>query len=197
MNDLPRQKLKEIIIQHGRSLCENPQRCEVFLNNYCGEYKREMFLIISALKQAFAKDLLNFNYINIELLVVRLLKKIQNDPGLAQEATHCAVESSVHVLDKMLQLITFVENVLSNEESIALEHKKAALDREKEALLLEGRISSLNVKRQQIEEIKGQTKQINERTGQILASLDSLVGEVNLPASEDGDEYSHSSHTET
>ncbi len=28
MNDLPRQKLKEIIIQYGRSLCDEPQRCE-------------------------------------------------------------------------------------------------------------------------------------------------------------------------
>jgi hypothetical protein len=103
------------------------------------------------LKQAAAKDLLNFNYINIELLVGRLIKKIQNDLGLTQEAAHCTDKSLDQVLDKMVQLITFVENVLSNEESIALDHKKAALDREKETLLLEGKISSLSVKSQQIE----------------------------------------------
>jgi hypothetical protein len=191
MNDLPRQKLKEIIIEHGRSLCNNPQRCEAFLNDYRGEYKRDLVLIISALKQAAAKDLLNFNYINIELLVGRLIKKIQNDLGLTQEAAHCTDKSLDQVLDKMVQLITFVENVLSNEESIALDHKKAALDREKETLLLEGKISSLSVKSQQIEEIKGQTREINERTGKILASLDSLLTEVNLAAPEDGDEHNY------
>ncbi|MGJ0607961.1 hypothetical protein [Cylindrospermopsis raciborskii] len=73
MNDLPRQKLKEIIIQHGRSLCDDPQRCEAFLNDYCGQYRREIFLLISALKQGVAKDLLNSGNIPVEVLLGRLI----------------------------------------------------------------------------------------------------------------------------
>ncbi|WP_235528981.1 GUN4 domain-containing protein, partial [Cylindrospermopsis sp. CR12] len=103
MNDLPRQKLKEIIIQHGRSLCDNPQRCEAFLRDYSGEYKREIFLLISALKQGVAKDLLNSSNIPIELLLGRLTKQMQNDLGLTEEAARYAVESWAQVLDKMPQ----------------------------------------------------------------------------------------------
>ncbi|WP_219725685.1 hypothetical protein, partial [Cylindrospermopsis raciborskii] len=103
MNDLPRQKLKEIIIQHGRFLCDNPQRCEAFLRDYCGEYKREIFLLISALKQGVAKDLLNSSNIPIELLLGRLTKQMQNDLGLTEEAARYAVESWAQVLDKMPQ----------------------------------------------------------------------------------------------
>jgi hypothetical protein len=103
MNDLPRQKLKEIIIEHGRALCDNPQRCEAFLRDYCGEYKREIFLLISALKQGVAKDLLNSSNIPIELLLGRLTKQMQNDLGLTEEAARYAVKSWAQVLDKMPQ----------------------------------------------------------------------------------------------
>ncbi|PNK15010.1 hypothetical protein [Cylindrospermopsis raciborskii] len=103
MNDLPRQKLKEIIIQHGRSLCDNPQRCEAFLRDYCGGYRREIFILISALKQDAAKDLLNSNNVPLELLVSRLIKKMQNELGLTEEAAHYAVESWAQALDKMPQ----------------------------------------------------------------------------------------------
>ena len=48
MNDLPRQKLREIIVQHGRALCDDPKRCEAFLRDYCGQYGREIFILISA-----------------------------------------------------------------------------------------------------------------------------------------------------
>jgi hypothetical protein len=55
MNDLPRQKLREIIVQHGRALCDDPKRCEAFLRDYCGQYGREIFILISALKKVLQK----------------------------------------------------------------------------------------------------------------------------------------------
>ncbi|MCZ2203055.1 MAG: GUN4 domain-containing protein [Cylindrospermopsis raciborskii PAMP2012] len=101
MNDLPRQKLKEIIMQHGRTLCDDPKRCEAFLRDYCGEYRREIFILISALKQDVAKDLLNSSNIPIELLLGRLTKQMQNNLGLTEEAARYGVESWAVVLDKM------------------------------------------------------------------------------------------------
>ena len=101
MNDLPRQKLKEIIIQYGRDLCDNPKRCEAFLNDYCGQYRREIFLLISALKQGVAKDLLNSGNIPVEVLLGRLINQMQNDLGLTKEAAQYAVESWAQALDKM------------------------------------------------------------------------------------------------
>ncbi|OSO93924.1 hypothetical protein B7O87_05070 [Cylindrospermopsis raciborskii CENA303] len=101
MNDLPRQKLKEIIMQHGRTLCDDPKRCEAFLRDYCGEYRREIFILISALKQDVAKDLLNSGNIPVEFLISKLINKMQSELGLTEEAARYAVESWAVVLDKM------------------------------------------------------------------------------------------------
>ena len=101
MNDLPRQKLREIIVQHGRALCDDPKRCEAFLRDYCGEYGREIFILISALKKGVVKDILNSSKIPVELLLGRLTKQMQNDLGLTEEAARYAVESWAMVLDKM------------------------------------------------------------------------------------------------
>jgi hypothetical protein len=101
MNDLPRQKLKEIIVQHGRVLCDDPKRCEAFLRDYCGQYGREIFILISALKKGVAKDILDSSKIPVELLLGRLTKRMQNDLGLTEETARYAVESWAMVLDKM------------------------------------------------------------------------------------------------
>ncbi|OSO93918.1 hypothetical protein B7O87_05040 [Cylindrospermopsis raciborskii CENA303] len=101
MNDLPRQKLREIIVQHGRALCDDPKRCEAFLRDYCGQYGREIFILISALKKGVVKDILNSSNIPVELLLGRLTKQMQNDLGLTEEAARYAVESWAMVLDKM------------------------------------------------------------------------------------------------
>jgi hypothetical protein len=101
MNDLPRQKLREIIVQHGHALCDDPKRCEAFLRDYCGEYGREIFILIIALKKGVVKDILNSSKIPVELLLGRLTKQMQNDLGLTEEAARYAVESWAMVLDKM------------------------------------------------------------------------------------------------
>ena len=61
MHDLPRQKLRELIIEYGRSLCDDPRRCEALLKDYCGQYKREIFVLINALKAKIACELINFH----------------------------------------------------------------------------------------------------------------------------------------
>lgn len=101
MNNLPQQKLKEIIIQYGRSLCDEPQRCEALLRDYCGQYKREIFLLVSALKQGVAKDLLSSSNVPAELLLGRLIKQMQNDLGLTEEAARYAVEGWAQALGKL------------------------------------------------------------------------------------------------
>jgi hypothetical protein len=103
MNDLPRQKLKEIITQYGQSLCDEPQRCEALLRDFCGQYKQEIFLLVSALKQGVAKDLSSSSQVPIELLLGRLVKQMQNDLGLTEQAARYAVETWALVLGKLPQ----------------------------------------------------------------------------------------------
>jgi len=75
MNDLPRQKLREIIDQYGWSLCEDPRRCEALLRDFCGEYKPEIFVLVSALKVGVATDLMASGHdLPGELLLARLTR---------------------------------------------------------------------------------------------------------------------------
>ncbi|MDM8557440.1 PIF1 family ATP-dependent DNA helicase [Candidatus Parabeggiatoa sp. HSG14] len=60
MQNLPRQKLCEIIADHGLSLCDDIQRFETLLCERCdNQYKREVFMLINALKEDIAIGLLN------------------------------------------------------------------------------------------------------------------------------------------
>lgn len=94
MNNLPRQKLCEIITQYGRSVCEDPLRCETLLWDLCGEYRREIFVLICALKEQVPTDLLTpQTSIPFDVVLVRLTKRLQDNFALSEEAAYWAVES--------------------------------------------------------------------------------------------------------
>ena len=94
MNEMPRQKLSELIATHGRSLCDDPRRCEGLLRDYCGAHKREIHVLVSALKERVAADLLGSQGgVPREVLFARLAKRLEDNLGLAAEAAHWAVES--------------------------------------------------------------------------------------------------------
>ena len=94
MNDLPRQRLCEIIAQYGHSLCDEPRRCEGFLRDFCGEYKGEINALVSALKERVADDLLASSpSVPQEVLLARLTARLRNNLALAEDAARWAVES--------------------------------------------------------------------------------------------------------
>jgi len=51
MNDIPRQKLKELIMRFGTSLSEDRLRCLGMLKDLCGEQKKEIAGIMAALEE--------------------------------------------------------------------------------------------------------------------------------------------------
>jgi hypothetical protein len=94
MNDLPRQKLCELIAKYGSSLCDEPLRCEGLLRDFCGEYKGEIHVLVSALKERVAVDLLGSDgRVPQEALFARLNKRLRENLGLAEDAAQWAVES--------------------------------------------------------------------------------------------------------
>jgi uncharacterized RDD family membrane protein YckC len=94
MNNLPREKLKDIITQYGRSLADDPQRCEALLRDYYGQYRKEINVLISAMKEGIPTDLIDSqNSTPSELLLARLTKKLEAHLGLSQESAKWAVES--------------------------------------------------------------------------------------------------------
>jgi hypothetical protein len=94
MNNLVREKLSEIIAKHGLSLAGNPQRCEALLRDYCPQYKREINVLVEALKERVGTDLMNSSQATPGLLLrAKLSRRLQDELGLSEEASKWAVDS--------------------------------------------------------------------------------------------------------
>jgi uncharacterized membrane protein len=94
MNDKPRQQLGEIITKHGQD-AYNPQRCEGLLRDYCGQYKKEIFLLVNALKKGVVGELIKSKKdgISSTIVLARLTKKLQDELGITAESALWAVDS--------------------------------------------------------------------------------------------------------
>lgn len=94
MNDLPRQKLRELILYYGRSLCEDPRRCEALLKDQCGEHKREIAVLMAALKDQIPRELLHScGATPPSLIQGRLVRQLYDNLGIAEVFAAWAVES--------------------------------------------------------------------------------------------------------
>jgi WD40 repeat protein len=94
VHDLPRQKLGEIMATYGRSLCDDPRRCEGLLRDFCGQYRGEIHALVGALKERVAADLLaSKDTLPHEVLLARLTRRLCDNLALSQEAARWAVES--------------------------------------------------------------------------------------------------------
>ncbi len=94
MNDIPRQKLQYIVMQYGRAICNEPKRCEALLRDLCPEHKREINVLISALRQRVTTELLNNSDATAkEVLLENLSRRLYDNLGIAKEFAIWAVDS--------------------------------------------------------------------------------------------------------
>jgi hypothetical protein len=94
MNNQPRQKLCELILQYGRSLCDDIQRCEGLLRDYCGQYRKEISALVGAAREGIPRDLISSkNSVPPVVLLARLTKKLHENLALDEKAARWAVES--------------------------------------------------------------------------------------------------------
>src|SRR5918998_3222507 len=94
MNDAPRQTLRELIARHGPGLCSDARRCEGLLRDLCGEHRREINILVSALKERVPLDLLAAqSAMPRGLLAARLAKRLEDQLALTPEAARWAVDS--------------------------------------------------------------------------------------------------------
>jgi hypothetical protein len=93
MNEIPRQKLSEIITKYGDDVY-NQRRCEGLLRDYCGQYKKEIFLLVNALNKGVTGELINSkNSVSTLIVLARLTKKLQDELGITEESAQWAVDS--------------------------------------------------------------------------------------------------------
>lgn len=94
MNELVRQKLREIVLKHGLAPLSDPRLCESLLKDYCGQYKKEIFVLVCAVRELVASDLLTSEgSVPRELLHPLLIKRLQSNLALTEDASRWAVES--------------------------------------------------------------------------------------------------------
>nr|WP_320160824.1 HEAT repeat domain-containing protein [uncultured Methanoregula sp.] len=100
MKDLPRTILKDLVQRYGTSLAQDPFRCEALLRDTCGTCSREIFVIVSAVRQHVPIDLLAPRH-NLPLSLMKgfMMKRLQDELGLSDESARWAVETWAEALD--------------------------------------------------------------------------------------------------
>ena len=94
MNDLVRPKLAEIVARHGKSVIDNPRRCEGILRDYIGANRREISVLTMALEEQVAADLLVVPAATPrEVLFSRLARRLSDNLALSEDAAKWAVNS--------------------------------------------------------------------------------------------------------
>lgn len=94
ISDVPRQKLCEIVARYGRDICDDPRRCEGLLRDLCGGHRREIHVLMSALKERVATDLLNASAsLPSEQLLSLLTRRLQDNLALEKDSARWAVET--------------------------------------------------------------------------------------------------------
>jgi hypothetical protein len=94
MNDLPRQKLVKIIARHGRAVANDHRRCEGLLRDYCSGYRREVAVLVSAMEERVAADLIAATPgLPREALLTKLAKRLHDDVAMEETAARWAVDS--------------------------------------------------------------------------------------------------------
>ncbi len=94
MNDLPRRVLREIVEQYGHAVLDDPRRCRALLFDLCGEHKREIFVLVSALEEHVPQDLqAAADMVPLVILLKQLAERLRDNLALAENAANWAVIS--------------------------------------------------------------------------------------------------------
>jgi WD40 repeat protein len=88
------QQLGEILIKHGDSPLTDPKLCENLLKDYCAPYKEEIALLVLAVRERVASDLLVSQAgLDRDLLRALLVKRLRKGHSLSEADARWAVES--------------------------------------------------------------------------------------------------------
>ena len=93
MSDAVRQTLAKIVAQYGREIADDPRRCEGLLRDLCGDWRREIHILVTAVKEKVVSELLSGGDIPPEALMGRGVKRLHEHTGIAEDAARWGVES--------------------------------------------------------------------------------------------------------
>ncbi|MET0647586.1 MAG: hypothetical protein ABW208_13290, partial [Pyrinomonadaceae bacterium] len=83
-----------LIARHGPGLCSDARRCEGLLRDLCGGHRREINILVGALRERVPLNLMaGRNSVPRGLLLTRLAKRLEDQLALTGEASRWAVDS--------------------------------------------------------------------------------------------------------
>src|ERR1700733_16069950 len=93
MSTTPREILTEIVSRHGEPLLASPLRVEGLLKDYCGEFRREIFVLVSCLRVGVVEQLRRQGGPSVKLICARLALKLEQNLAISSDVAKWAVES--------------------------------------------------------------------------------------------------------
>src|ERR1700722_8957098 len=93
MSTTPRDVLVELVARHGEPLLVSPLRSEGLLKDYCGEFRREIFVLVSCLRVGVVDQLLRQGGPSVKLVCARLALKLEQNLAISGDVAKWAVES--------------------------------------------------------------------------------------------------------
>src|SRR5476651_207312 len=93
MSTTPRDVLIEIVAKHGEPLLASPLRSEGLLKDYCGEFRREIFVLVSCLRVGVVDQLRRQSGPSVKLVCARLALKLEQNLAITSDISKWAVES--------------------------------------------------------------------------------------------------------
>jgi hypothetical protein len=98
MSDIVLQRLHDLIIRHGVSVVADSRRCEALVRDFCGSATRECNLLLQGLRGGVPADLLAAP--PGAVVVSRLVRRLEDDWGLASSPARWVVECWAHALGR-------------------------------------------------------------------------------------------------
>src|SRR5277367_5494135 len=89
----PRDVLIEIVAKYGEPLLASPLRTEGLLKDYSGEFRREIFVLVSCLRVGIVDQLRRQNGRSVKLVCARLALKLEQNLAISGDVAKWGVES--------------------------------------------------------------------------------------------------------
>lgn len=105
MNSLPRDILRKLYADYGPTLLNEPERVDAFLADLCGEYYRERFLIVQAMRERIPTELLAQSQ-GRAIHGQRLSQRLESRYCISTEAAHWAIDS----WSAVMEFVPFAQN---------------------------------------------------------------------------------------
>lgn len=99
MHWIPRDKLFQLIQRYGKELGEDPRRCEALLRDVCGTYRKEIFALVSAVREGIPAELLEaVKTVPHPAAIARYSQKLHENFGISSELCQWTVETWAYAL---------------------------------------------------------------------------------------------------